>query len=89
MYTPHLARNQYRLQLLENCYLKPRNLKYKVEQDDKHICELVIHFKYSGSYHTTFDLIHPHEMEYVCKEVYRRLQEDQRLSAIKEAYIHG
>lgn len=89
MYTPHLKRNQYRLQLLENCYLKPRKLKYKVEQDDKHICELVIHFKYAGSYHTTLDLIHPHEMEYVCKEVYRCLQEDQRLAAIKEEYING
>ena len=89
MFTPHLERNQYRLCILEKCYLKPRKLKYKVEQDDKHICELVIHFKYAGSYHTTLDLIHPHEIEYVCKEVYRRLQEDQRLAAIKEEYIHG
>ncbi|MCD8800705.1 hypothetical protein K1Y24_01885 [Mammaliicoccus sciuri] len=49
MFTPHLERNQYRLCILEKCYLKPRKLKYKVEQDDKHICELVIHFKYAGS----------------------------------------
>lgn len=89
MFTPHLERNQYRLHLLEECYLKPRKLKYKLEQDNKNICELVIHFKHVGSYHTTLDLIHPHEMEYVCKEIYRHLQEEQRLEAIKEENIHG
>lgn len=88
MYTPHLKRNQYRLHLLENCYLKPRQLKYKVEQDEKYICELVIHFKHIGSYHTIFDLIHPHEMEYVCKDVYRRLQEEQKAAALKEECVN-
>lgn len=88
MYTPHLKRNKYRLYLLEKCFLSIRNLKYKIEEDDKHICELVIHFKYTGSYHTTFDLIHPHEVEYVCKEVYRRYQEEQRATALKEEYVN-
>ncbi len=88
MYTPHLKRNQRRLKLLEECFLKPRKLKYKIEQDNKYICELVIHLKYSGSYHKTLDLIHPHEMEYACKEIYRLVLEENRLKALKEEYKH-
>lgn len=89
MYTPHLNRNKKRLQILEECFLKPRNLKYKIEEDDRYIVEIVIHLKYTGSYHTTSDLIHPHEMEYTCKEIYDRVQEENRLQVIREERRYG
>lgn len=89
MFKPYLNRNIYRLYLLEQCFLKPRKLKYKIEKDDKHICELVIHFRHTRSYYTTFDLIHPNEIKRVCEEVYKKLEEEQKAAVLKEEYIYG
>lgn len=84
MYIPHKLRNKNRLHILKRCYLDPRKLKYDVETIDDHICKLIIYFKHTGTYEKTINLANANEMEYCCKEVYKKLIEEQKIAAQKE-----